>query len=284
MKFKFLFLFVVSVIFNNVQAQDILITQHGDTLKCNIHKFKNDFLIYSNTSNPNKLIEISIQKVKSFEHINSSSLYDSLVFKNEFSRNCRILKFNQNQILFSYLDDNNKVLLDSVIFEEVIYINFKSTYHDKNIVAHIESSIYNIDKLSFGIGGGIDQGGIGCNLLVYPHKNIGLFVAAGSPLAGIGTNVGTKIRFLNKDVAKKRNCFLLAMYGYNAAIIGSGVNEIFYGLSLGIGYDLRVSPEKNGYWSFAAIVPFRKKEAFENINSFDYLPVTFSISYKFMML
>jgi hypothetical protein len=63
------------------------------------------------------------------------------------------------------------------------------------------------DNLSIGIGGGIDYGGIGANLIMYPQQNFGLFAAVGYALAGPGFNVGCKIR----SVSDNPNPGLLSM-------------------------------------------------------------------------
>jgi len=47
-----------------------------------------------------------------------------------------------------------------------------------------------IDATSFGIGAGFDYGGFGGNLLIYPHRNIGIFGGFGYALAGFGYNEG----------------------------------------------------------------------------------------------
>ncbi|HEX4851031.1 MAG TPA: hypothetical protein VFV08_09505, partial [Puia sp.] len=50
------------------------------------------------------------------------------------------------------------------------------------------------DQFSMGVGFGQDFGGLGANMIVYPQKNIGLFVGGGYAIAGFGYNVGLKLR------------------------------------------------------------------------------------------
>ena len=43
-----------------------------------------------------------------------------------------------------------------------------------------------IDATSFGIGTGLDYGGFGGNVMIYPQRNIGIFGGFGYALAGFG--------------------------------------------------------------------------------------------------
>jgi len=119
-----------------------------------------------------------------------------------------------------------------------------------------------IDKASLGIGMGLDYGGFGGNLLIYPQKNIGLFAGVGYAMIGAGYNFGTKLRLVPKRTSGM-SPFLLAMYGYNAVIGVSNAHEydkFFYGFSTGIGFDTGMRPGKAGYWTFALLIPFRSPD------------------------
>ncbi len=119
------------------------------------------------------------------------------------------------------------------------------------------------DKTSLGIGIGLDYGGIGGNLLYYPHKNVGVFAGVGHALAGLGYNIGVKARLLPSKPGGKIAWHLMAMYGYNAAVYvqgGTQYNKLFYGPSFALGFDHKKSPEKRGYWSLDIILPIRSSE------------------------
>ena len=95
------------------------------------------------------------------------------------------------------------------------------------------------DRISLGIGLGQDYGGMGANLLVYPHDNIGLFGGAGYAIAGMGYNVGLKYRFFSRN-NPRTNFYVMGMYGYNAAVKvknGGSFDKLFYGPSIGFGID-----------------------------------------------
>ena len=125
------------------------------------------------------------------------------------------------------------------------------------------------DKVTLGFGLGIDYGGIGTNLSVYPNKNLGFFAGAGFAISGLGFNAGAKVRFVPKKPTSAVCPFLMAMYGYNAVIYvpdAREFNKFFYGPTIGIGIDYPFVPEKSGYWSFGILFPIRSAEVEEYIN------------------
>ena len=114
------------------------------------------------------------------------------------------------------------------------------------------------DMVSAGLGAGLDFGGFGANLIVYPHQNIGAFLGVGYALAGVGYNLGIKGRILSSK--GKVNPYLLAMYGYNTAIWivdAPEWNELFSGPTFGIGLDIGPKPGKAGYWSLSSLSAIR---------------------------
>jgi hypothetical protein len=164
-------------------------------------------------------------------------------------------------------------------------LNAQKTYYP-------ESSDY--DKSTLGIGIGFDYGGIGLNYTVYPQENIGLFGSVGYAIAGAGYNFGVKLR-ANPN---RFTPFFMAMYGYNAAIAVSGntggmnLDKLFYGPTLGGGFDLKSRGGK-GYFSFALTVPIRNQDADnymqELTNTYGITfgnklsPVGFSFGYRFIL-
>lgn len=147
------------------------------------------------------------------------------------------------------------------------------------------------NPVTFGLGMGLDFGGFGGNLLVYPNNNIGLFAGLGYALAGLGFNAGTKIRF--SQPGTRINPYVVAMYGYNAAIkvVGaSNYNKMFYGPTVGFGLDFE-NPNSSGYWTAALMIPFRKAEVeqymdeLENNHGIQFqsrmFPIAFSVGYRF---
>ncbi len=153
-----------------------------------------------------------------------------------------------------------------------------------------------MDKASIGFGLGMNFGGIGGNFLVYPHKNIGIFGGVGYAYAGAGFNVGTKIRFTTNSPTAKVTPYALLMYGYNAAIVVKGadeLNKIFYGPTVGFGIDFNTNRAKKGYWTVAILIPIRSSDVKNYIDDLknnhgvkldnDLMPITFSVGYRFVI-
>jgi hypothetical protein len=151
------------------------------------------------------------------------------------------------------------------------------------------------DKVSIGLGFGLDHGGIGGNVIFYPAPKIGLFAGLGYPLAGVGYNVGVKFRLLTKKPSKV-TAYLLGMYGYNTSIYvqdSKEYNKLFFGPSFGAGIDTHYNPMKVGYWSFALLIPVRGSDVdaymddLTNNHNIEFKnslpPITFSVGYKFVI-
>ena len=75
------------------------------------------------------------------------------------------------------------------------------------------------DRVSIGLGGGMDFGGLGLNVFWYPQKNIGFLAGAGYAIAGAGYNAGVRLRLFSCKNPPKLQTNLLGMYGYHAVIL-----------------------------------------------------------------
>ena len=136
------------------------------------------------------------------------------------------------------------------------------------------------DQFTLGIGFGFDYGGFGGNATYYPQKNLGVFFGGGYALAGFGYNAGLRYRFLPKNPASKFTPFLTAMYGYYSAVHVQNYTQydkIFYGPSVGVGFDLGTHIVGKGVFSLALLVPFRNSETDDYI---DYLENNASIQFR----
>lgn len=144
--------------------------------------------------------------------------------------------------------------------------------------------------VKFGLGIGLDYGGIGTRLTITPTNKFGVFIAVGYNLDKAGLNGGLTYKFLpDKRVTPVAHI----MYGYNAVIVVEGAdqyNKTYYGLSAGGGIELNMRKSKN-YWSFEVLYSFKSSEyeddwdALQNNSSIEILseplPVTISIGYHF---
>lgn len=133
------------------------------------------------------------------------------------------------------------------------------------------------DAVTLGVGFGQDYGGIGLNMVLYPVRPIGFFLGAGYALAGFGFNGGLKMRIVATE-HPRAYMYFTGMYGYNAAINVKGketYNKIFNGFSFGVGMETNPPHNYGGRFSISLIIPVRKPEVQEYINSMKSVGVTF---------
>ena len=155
--------------------------------------------------------------------------------------------------------------------------------------------VYPLDKVSFGLGLGLEYGLIGMNVTVYPQKNVGLFGGFGYDLIGMGYNVGTKIRFVSDNSAKKFIPYVTLMYGLTQAVVVRDLdqyNKEFHSTSLGVGFDWRPKLRKNVEWSVSLLIPFNNTEIQDYMDELhknhnvefdnEVLPFRFSLGYRFL--
>jgi hypothetical protein len=148
------------------------------------------------------------------------------------------------------------------------------------------------DKVSLGIGLGQDYGGIGGHAIVYPHRNIGIFVGLGYNFNDFGYNVGLKLRVLPSKPTAKVTPYAIIMYGYNATIKvqdAEQLNKTFYGPTFGVGIDLKSHPTSKMYYSFGINLPFRGTQVDDYMTAnnielkTELLPITISLGIKFII-
>lgn len=212
---------------------------------------------------------------------------DTIVKKSGQVILCTIQYEDSEKVDFIFNKDGKKILG---------FINKSDIESVKRGVPEKEPELF-FDKVTLGLGVGLDLGGIGANVLVYPgRRNVGLFAGAGYAIAGAGFNGGIKYRIkFNKDFAVAVP-YILAMYGHNAAITVKGAesyNRIFYGPSFGIGIDIRSKPSGKGYMSVTFIVPVRNSDVYDYINYLksnspviyknQLMPVMLSIGYRIII-
>jgi hypothetical protein len=154
-----------------------------------------------------------------------------------------------------------------------------------------------VDKLSVGVGGGYEYGGIGANVTYYITRALGVFVGAGYPLTGFGYNAGFKLRIVVDQSSSTFMPYLVAMYGYNGTVVISDFqqkNKTFYGATIGAGIDYRPGNSKFGYLSASIYIPFRDLAMKHYIEYLNYtngitystsriFPLSASIGYKIIL-
>ena len=153
-----------------------------------------------------------------------------------------------------------------------------------------------LDKITIGVGVGYDYGGYGGNAIYYPQRSIGIFGGVGYANAGVGYNAGVKLRLITNRSATLVSPFVLAMYGYYADAAPkdySYYNKLFYGTTIGGGFDVRPNKSIFGYLTGTILIPLRNPDPqryIDNLSLFSGLDyhkklhsVSFSIGYKFIL-
>lgn len=138
---------------------------------------------------------------------------------------------------------------------------------------------------SFGIGLGLDYGGIGTKLTIMPGSTVSWFAGVGYNLNDVGFNGGLELNFTPK---KRSTAFLSAMYGYNgwvkpASYYGPQEATTYYGPSFGLGLKARTK-KSNNYFSFQFIFPIRDpklKSAVASDDANPIYPLLFSLGFHF---
>jgi hypothetical protein len=241
--------------------------------------------------------------------IHSAYSQDTIIKKSGEIILCKIKSIDSTSIniILKYHGNEIKTFIDKVDIQSFKY-------------AIIPSVLF--DKASLGIGLGMDYGSIGANLIIYPRKYLGLFAGIGiitglNPLFSNSTNyvvgpvfnVGTKFRLVFNDTPRKLTPFALVMYGYNASVYYTNIhlhllsgaqtteenyNRIFYGPTLGIGFDYRSNTTRRSYLTVAFLIPIRNNSEINiyinDLNSNhgadeknNFLPVELSIGYKLIL-
>jgi hypothetical protein len=217
--------------------------------------------------------------------VSSNYSQDIIWLKGGQKLNCKVLSQDSSSVYYDIRINGivrktflNKSSIDSIKF---------------NYPADISSE--RIEKSSIGFGMGLDHGGYGINLVLYPDKNIGVFGGIGYAIVGTGFNAGLKIKLVGVNHKTHVFPYLLGMYGYNAAIAvinAKEYNKFFYGPSFGLGFDIRQKWGKRGYLTIALIVPLRKKDVQDYIDLLkmrgvefenNLFPVAFSVGYHIIM-
>jgi hypothetical protein len=147
-------------------------------------------------------------------------------------------------------------------------------------------------KFNIGLGAGIDYGGFGGRVTMLATEKLEFFGAIGYNLLSAGFNIGSEYRL----IPKSRLCpYIGAMYGYNAVIIVTGMdeyNKIYYGPSFSAGLEIW-SKRRPTFLNLEFIVPIRSQEYHDAITSLknnpsvvfqaEPIPVAFSLGFHFVL-
>ncbi len=153
-----------------------------------------------------------------------------------------------------------------------------------------DRSEFNPATVLFGFGIGLDYGGLGGRFTFSPAgegTKLGIFVAGGYAINGIGFNTGLTARIQAENHVVPT---VTAMYGYNGVIkvIGaSQYDKTYYGPSIGVGAEVKSRNNDRSHVHLELVLPFRP-QAFNDdlkiirsngIEINDPFPVLISVGY-----
>jgi hypothetical protein len=220
---------------------------------------------------------------------------DTIVQTNGEKILCKVQREDSTKVFFT-ITKSNRVVSTYLNKSNITSVKYGTNQTGQSGQTDQQYIVSDNDKTSLGIGFGMDYGGIGGNLLVYPQNNIGLFAGVGYAFAGVGYNLGVKLRLITEKHTSGVSAYLVGMYGYNAAISVTNAdqfNKLFYGPTFGFGLDYKSFPSKRSYWTFSLLVPIRGSEVDDYITDLknnhgvvfknDLLPIAFSIGYRFIL-
>jgi hypothetical protein len=155
-----------------------------------------------------------------------------------------------------------------------------------------EETVSEEKKTYLGIGIGFDYGGFGGKIEHLPTKHVGFFAGLGYNLSSLGCNIGLDYKF---SPDKKTSLNLLAMYGYNAVLIGKDIytsqyDVTSYSFTFGATVDI-FTKRRNNKWTIGLLFPIRSEKFLNNYNALkknsnvkmegELLPIAFSLGFNF---
>jgi hypothetical protein len=189
-----------------------------------------------------------------------------------------------------------KAILSLLAFFLIIFAQAQIPVRDENIPGQQKpKKVETIHHLDFGIGIGIDYGGlIGAQVGYAPIGHLLVFGAGGYYGIGFGWQVGVKGLILPRTDKKVARPYGKVMYGCNSAIMVDGApefNQIYNGWTVGAGVELRFGSKKSNGIDIDFNVPIRSAEFWDDWNIIkntpgidvtqDPTPVGLSIGYHF---
>lgn len=172
--------------------------------------------------------------------------------------------------------------MKEILFVAILFVSHFVSGQDEQLAEPVSTA-------NFGLGIGLDYGGIGGRLTYLPTPAVGLFAGLGYNFAGAGYNFGGVIRLApDKRVVPG----LYAMYGYNAALRITGsteVNKSYYGPSFGFGLEIKGRNNSQNHLNLELLLPIRPAAFQNDIDRYRSMgvdltsppPVSFSIGYHF---
>ncbi len=284
---------------------DLLIYPNGDTLRVHILKENKKSLYvelfeYDLTTRKNKEKQIAKSELKDYRYYGNRNMIDvktgvdTLIFNNGNVMSGTI--YLDNALEVGIKTKNKEGNVRDVVVEKrlVKTVNYGTkqvpVYYDQS---KEENDPHNrnsreTDVASIGLGIGLDYGGFGTNVQVFPVSGLGFVAGIGYNLSDVpGWNVGLKLR-LSLSNTRLHRLYVMGLYGYNFVLVTEyadlGIEELYtnYDFTFGFGFEIQTNREKPNVLSLGVLFPIHKDipdyylEDLENYYGFG-----ISIGYRF---
>ena len=155
-------------------------------------------------------------------------------------------------------------------------------------------SIYRLDRLSIGLGGGFNYGGVGSNALYYLTRDIAVYGGLGSDFRSLNYSIGVKMRKLT-DQSWNVHPYLLATYGFNGRLdvdADPAMTREYTGFSVGVGLDQKLNKRKSGFFTIGLLMPIHGQSYHDHADFVQQsglgspkpvIPVRLTFGYKFVL-
>lgn len=254
-----------------VQGQQALITMKDSArVSTEIKTIRDNLLIVKEGA-----LSLNLIAIVQFQTEDQQTI-DSQLIENLLKENIVVFigkeKFTKKSAVLPPTDTTQHILsntVDPVIIKDSIQEPIKENKTES--AQDIQEASDKLDEsnavnLHLGIGIGLDYGGLGGRLTFIPgdasKTSVGIFVATGFALNGIGFNAGMNLRLGQQRLVPT----ISAMYGYNGVIKIIGAPEYdktYYGPSVAIGFENKTRNSDDNFIHIELVIPFRPA-AFHN--------------------
>jgi hypothetical protein len=210
---------------------------------------------------------------------------DTIVSINGHRIACEIQRIDSFYVYYT-IKNGDDFESDFIKRNEIQIIKYKSNQEQK----------YSIDRISLGLGMGLDYGGIGGNAFFDYKRYFGFLGGVGYDFTGFGYNVGCKYKFIIEETMSQGYPYLLLLYGINTVIDVTSMPNLskrINGLTIGLGFDYKFKAKNRGYWSFGILAPIRDsrytnyikklKNDYGAVSTNDLWPISFSFGYRYIL-
>lgn len=287
----------------SAQAQQALITMKDSArVATEVKNIQDNLLIVKEGALSLNLIAIIQFQAEDQQRVNSD-LLDGLVKENikVYFGTVRFIKEKEKEIETAPAPDTALQKITTIVNPTIISKPVEQLPQEDKPVPDQDEDDDSMEKdeedsntnLYLGIGLGLNYGGFGGRLTFIPgdasKTSVGVFVASGFALNGLGFNAGMVVRIGDQKLVPTFS----AMYGYNGVIKVVGApqyDKTYYGPSIAVGFENKTRNSNDNHIHVELVIPFRSSAFHNDIKTLqgtpgieinDPSPVLISIGYHF---